>query len=86
MQYVALVRQQLMTLIRPGPHSMRRMPHVTLTVCGGWTSALSLAVATIPLPQRRLLTYHDSWPYFARRYGMTVIGDTTGEFLRALTT
>lgn len=32
------------------------------------------AVQTIPPLNRRLLTYHDSWAYFARRYGMTVIG------------
>lgn len=29
---------------------------------------------TIPPENRRLLTYHDSWPYFARRYGFQVIG------------
>ena len=32
------------------------------------------AVATIPPAQRQLLTYHDSWAYFARRYGFSVIG------------
>ena len=29
---------------------------------------------TIPAENRKLLTYHDSWAYFAPRYGMTVIG------------
>jgi ABC-type Zn uptake system ZnuABC Zn-binding protein ZnuA len=32
------------------------------------------AVATIPPENRKLLTYHDSWAYFAPRYGLTVIG------------
>jgi ABC-type Zn uptake system ZnuABC Zn-binding protein ZnuA len=32
------------------------------------------AVQTIPSQNRKLLTYHDSWAYFAERYGMTVIG------------
>lgn len=32
------------------------------------------AVGTIPEGQRKLLTYHDSWAYFAEHYGMTVIG------------
>lgn len=36
--------------------------------------AIMQAVQTIPPSQRKLLTYHDSWAYFARRYGMTVIG------------
>jgi zinc/manganese transport system substrate-binding protein len=36
--------------------------------------AIAAAVATIPPQNRRLLTYHDSFAYFAPRYGMTVIG------------
>lgn len=36
--------------------------------------AIEEAVKTIPQNHRRLLTYHDSWPYFARRYGFQVIG------------
>ena len=36
--------------------------------------AIAVAVATIPPKHRRLLTYHDSFAYFAPRYGLTVIG------------
>ena len=36
--------------------------------------AIKDASATILSNNRRLLTYHDSWPYFARRYGFQVIG------------
>lgn len=32
------------------------------------------ATATVPEDQRKLLTYHDSFAYFAPRYGMSVIG------------
>lgn len=32
------------------------------------------AVESIPVENRKLLTYHDSWAYFAPRYGMEVIG------------
>ena len=32
------------------------------------------AVQTVPQENRKLLTYHDSWAYFAPRYGMVVIG------------
>jgi ABC-type Zn uptake system ZnuABC Zn-binding protein ZnuA len=32
------------------------------------------AVATIPPAQRKLLTYHDSFPFFAARYGFEIIG------------
>jgi ABC-type Zn uptake system ZnuABC Zn-binding protein ZnuA len=37
-------------------------------------AALREATATVPEAQRTLLTYHDSFPYFAREYGWTVIG------------
>ena len=36
--------------------------------------AVQKAVATIPPNNRKLLTYHDSFPYFSTRYGFTVIG------------
>ena len=36
--------------------------------------AVKAAVPTIPSAKRKLLTYHDSWAYFADRYGLTVIG------------
>lgn len=36
--------------------------------------AIKTAVATVPEHNRRLLTYHDSWAYFAKQYGMEVIG------------
>ena len=36
--------------------------------------AVKTAVATVPAENRRLLTYHDSWAYFAKRYGLTIIG------------
>jgi ABC-type Zn uptake system ZnuABC Zn-binding protein ZnuA len=32
------------------------------------------AVQALPENHRKLLTYHDSWAYFGRRYGMEVIG------------
>ena len=36
--------------------------------------AIAATIATIPVANRKLLTYHDSWAYFAPRYGMTVLG------------
>ncbi len=36
--------------------------------------AIRAAIATVPPEYRKLLTYHDSFAYFARRYDMTVIG------------
>ena len=36
--------------------------------------AIKATVASIPEQNRKLLTYHDSWAYFAPVYGMQVIG------------
>ena len=36
--------------------------------------AIAEATMTIPEAHRRLITYHDSFPYFAPRYGLEVIG------------
>ncbi|MXZ90137.1 MAG: zinc ABC transporter substrate-binding protein [Chloroflexi bacterium] len=36
--------------------------------------AVKTMIPTIPVENRKLLTYHDSWAYFADRYGLTVIG------------
>ena len=37
-------------------------------------NALKIATATIPADQRKLLTYHDAYAYFAKNYGYTVVG------------
>lgn len=36
--------------------------------------AIQATIESIPVQNRKLLTYHDSWAYFAPRYGVTVIG------------
>ena len=37
-------------------------------------NGIKKSIMTIPPENRKLLTYHDSWAYFAPRYGMKVIG------------
>jgi ABC-type Zn uptake system ZnuABC Zn-binding protein ZnuA len=41
---------------------------------GALDAAITEDVATVPEENRKLLTYHDSWAYFAPRYGFVVIG------------
>ena len=45
-----------------------------LTVLNTLDQAVQTAVDTIPPANRVLLTYHDSFAYFAHHYGMRVIG------------
>jgi manganese/iron transport system substrate-binding protein len=37
-------------------------------------AAIARTIASIPPQNRKLLTYHDSWAYFAPLYGMEVVG------------
>ena len=37
-------------------------------------AAVRTATETVPVENRKLLTYHDSFPYFAREYGWRIIG------------
>ena len=37
-------------------------------------AGIKTATQTVPEPNRKLLTYHDSWAYWADTYGFTVIG------------
>jgi ABC-type Zn uptake system ZnuABC Zn-binding protein ZnuA len=37
-------------------------------------AGIKTAAATVPEENRKLLTYHDSWAYWAETYGFTVIG------------
>jgi zinc/manganese transport system substrate-binding protein/manganese/iron transport system substrate-binding protein len=37
-------------------------------------AALKAKVATIPAPNRKLVTFHDAFPYFARHFGFELVG------------
>src|SRR4051812_33343053 len=44
------------------------------TQVDGFDQAMRTAFATLPADQRKLLTYHDAYAYFAKDYGWRVIG------------
>ncbi|MBI4527264.1 MAG: zinc ABC transporter substrate-binding protein [Deltaproteobacteria bacterium] len=73
-RYVMLVRDELIRLDPANRRVYERNTAVYLEELEALDRAIDAAVRTIPAASRRLLTYHDSWPYFARRYGFTVIG------------
>lgn len=74
MTYVALIRDQLGALDPENRRVYERNAAQYLQRLAHLDRCIAEALATIPPQQRILLTYHDSWPYFARRYGMTVLG------------
>jgi ABC-type Zn uptake system ZnuABC Zn-binding protein ZnuA len=74
MRYAILVRDELIRLDPENKGAYDANSAAFLEKLGGLDQAIKEAIKTIPEGNRRLLTYHDSWPYFARRYGFQIIG------------
>lgn len=74
MKYAELSRDALITLDGRNREAYQRRATAYLARLEGLDTAIMAAIKTIPEKNRRLLTYHDSWAYFAKRYGLTVIG------------
>lgn len=74
MKYVTLIRDQLVKLDPDNKDFYTKNAEKYLTKLEHLDRQIAEAIQTIPPQNRKLLTYHDSWAYFARHYGMTVIG------------
>jgi len=74
MQYARLVRNALVELDPKSRPVYEANTNKYLRQLENLDTAIKEAVKTIPRKNRRLVTYHDSWPYFARRYGFEVVG------------
>jgi ABC-type Zn uptake system ZnuABC Zn-binding protein ZnuA len=74
MRYATLVRDELIHLDPKNKAVYEQNAAQFLKKLEALDQAIKEAAQTIPQNNRRLLTYHDSWPYFARRYGFQVIG------------
>ena len=74
MNYARLVRDALIDADPGGRAVYEANTERCLKQLRALHRAIAATVATVPPGNRRLLTYHDSWPYFAKRYGFTVIG------------
>jgi ABC-type Zn uptake system ZnuABC Zn-binding protein ZnuA len=72
--YAALIRDELIRLDPGNKSAYEQNASTYLKRLATLDQAIQAAVKTIPEGNRRLLTYHDSWPYFARRYGFEIIG------------
>lgn len=74
MRYATLVRDELIKLDPKNKAVYEQNSAQFLKKLEALDQAIKEAAQTIPQNNRRLLTYHDSWPYFSRRYGFQVIG------------
>src|SRR5437016_4438075 len=72
--YTELVRDELSRIDPGNAATYRANADAYLTTLRTLNDAVQKAVDTIPPQDRLLLTYHDSFAYFAHHYGMRVIG------------
>jgi ABC-type Zn uptake system ZnuABC Zn-binding protein ZnuA len=73
-RYAELVRDALVTLDPTQTTTYQERTWLFTQRLRELDRAIAAAITTIPAQHRKLLTYHDSFAYFAPRYGLTVIG------------
>ena len=74
LRYVNSIRDALTVM---DPSSMAKVDdnYVKLsTLINDLSAAMTTATDTVPVRNRQLLTYHDSFPYFARKFKYEIIG------------
>jgi len=74
MKYTELVRDELSSVDPSNAATYKKNADAYLATLRTLNTAVQDSVDTIPPENRLLLTYHDSFAYFANQYGMKVIG------------
>ena len=74
LKYAELTQEQLASLDPANADYYKQNLQAFGQRINAMDAAIRESVATIPPENRRLVTYHDSWAYFALSYGLEVIG------------
>ena len=74
LRYAENVRDTLSAMDPDGANYYQQNTELFRTSINNLDAAIMATVQTIPQQNRKLLTYHDSFAYFAPRYGFEVIG------------
>lgn len=74
LRYAEIVRDALIRHDPEGKEEYERNFEAFRERIEALDAAIREAVETVPPANRKLLTYHDSWAYWAEDYGFTVIG------------
>jgi ABC-type Zn uptake system ZnuABC Zn-binding protein ZnuA len=73
-QYVAKIRDALVGLDPAGTDAYTANAKAYSDQLVGLEAELKAKVATIPTDRRKLLTSHDAFPYFAKAFGLEIVG------------
>lgn len=71
--YVGHIAEALATVDPSGAEDYRANAGAYIAQLAELDAAISEATATIPEEQRTLVSYHDSWAYYAPRYGLELV-------------
>jgi manganese/iron transport system substrate-binding protein len=74
MHYVERIRDALIQVDPAGETEYRAAADAYLAELEALDSDVAQAIDTIPAERRKLVTFHDAFPYFAERYGLEVVG------------
>jgi ABC-type Zn uptake system ZnuABC Zn-binding protein ZnuA len=73
-RYAEIVADELTKIDPGGAETYQENLDAYTTRLDELDTAVRQATETVPEADRKLLTYHDSFPYFAREYGWDVVG------------
>ena len=72
-RYAEHIRDELIAIDPAGSAAYEANAHTYLEQLGDLDRELEAAVETIPPANRKLVTFHDAYPYLAARYGLEVV-------------
>jgi ABC-type Zn uptake system ZnuABC Zn-binding protein ZnuA len=74
MSYVEVARDALIDVDPEGEEEYARNAQVYLAELEALDRRVEEAIASIPPERRKLVTFHDAFPYLAERYGLELVG------------
>ena len=74
MTYVERIRDALASVDPAGADVYRTNADTNLAELRTLDAEVTAAVQSIPPERRKLVTFHDAYPYLARRYGLQIVG------------
>lgn len=73
-RYVEKIRDTLSVIDRPGAEIYRQNTETYLARLRELDREIEAQLAAIPPQRRKLVAFHDAFPYLARRYGLELVG------------
>jgi len=74
MRYVERIRDGLIAVDPEGADAYRSNAAAYLDELDALDKEVAAAIESIPPERRKLVTFHNAYPYFAERYGLEVVG------------